>query len=153
MEDQAKRIIFDLFPGRFNKSGYDEAEFESILVILRDCFQEVKGPEITRIQNKFVAEVERRFPKDHHHDHHGHIHKRSVGGNHKHTFKDSQKIYTHHILHELTHAFHLGSLVILTILVLEVNTISMCSFIYKFLQGICQKNVLVYVNLTVESFL
>jgi hypothetical protein len=40
MEDQAKRIIFDLFPGRFNKSGYDEAEFESILVILRDCINE-----------------------------------------------------------------------------------------------------------------
>ncbi|CAC5362834.1 unnamed protein product [Mytilus coruscus] len=120
MESEAKKIIFDLFPGRFNRSGYDEAEFESILVILRDCFQEVQGPEITRIQNKFAAEVEKRLHKGHHHDnHHHHLHKRGSGGNHKHTFKDSHKIYTHHILHELTHAFHLGSFVILTILLLE----------------------------------
>ncbi|VDI16053.1 Hypothetical predicted protein [Mytilus galloprovincialis] len=120
MESEAKKIIFDLFPGRFNRSGYDEAEFESILLILRDCFQEVNGPEITRIQNKFAAAVEKQLHKDHNHaNHHHHLHKRGSGGNHKHTFKDSHKIYTHHILHELTHAFHLGSFVILTILLLE----------------------------------
>lgn len=121
MEDQAKKIIFDLFPGRFNRTGYLEAEFETILIILRDCFQEVKGPEMSKIQRKFIQEVERRLPNEHHHDHHGHVHRRAAGGHHKHTFKDSHKIYTHHILHELTHAFHLGSLVILTILVFEVN--------------------------------
>ncbi|XP_071121423.1 uncharacterized protein [Mytilus edulis] len=120
MESEAKKIIFDLFPGRFNRSGYDEAEFESILLILRDCFQEVNGPEITRIQNKFAAAVEKQLHKGHNHaNHHHHLHKRGSGGNHKHTFKDSHKIYTHHILHELTHAFHLGSFVILTILLLE----------------------------------
>ncbi|XP_063398319.1 uncharacterized protein LOC134701583 [Mytilus trossulus] len=120
MESEAKKIIFDLFPGRFNRSGYDEAEFESILLILRDCFQEVNGPEITRIQNKFAAAVEKQLHKGHNHaNHHHHLHKRGSAGNHKHTFKDSHKIYTHHILHELTHAFHLGSFVILTILLLE----------------------------------
>lgn len=62
---------------------------------------------------------------DHTHDHsHSDFHthsrrKRAAGGNHKHDMfqTDSAKI-RHYMLHELTHAFHLGSMVILTFLVL-----------------------------------
>lgn len=60
---------------------------------------------------------------DHHHDHsHDHHHarrKRGAGGNHKHDmFQTDSAKYRHYMLHELTHAFHLGSMVILTFLVL-----------------------------------
>ena len=60
---------------------------------------------------------------DHHHDHSdGHHHarrKRGAGGNHKHDmFQTDSAKYRHYMLHELTHAFHLGSMVILTFLIL-----------------------------------
>lgn len=61
---------------------------------------------------------------DHHHDHshsdHHHARKkRGAGGNHKHDmFQTDSAKYRHYMLHELTHAFHLGSMVILTFLIL-----------------------------------
>lgn len=67
---------------------------------------------------------------DHHHPLHDHAHdhsdfhvhsrkKRGAGANHKHDmFQTDSAKHRHYMLHELTHAFHLGSMVILTFLVL-----------------------------------
>jgi len=57
-----------------------------------------------------------------HHDRsHDHVHKRrkrGAGANRKHDMLSESARYRHIMLHELTHAFHLGSMVILTFLVL-----------------------------------
>ncbi|XP_052245129.1 uncharacterized protein LOC127854135 [Dreissena polymorpha] len=58
--------------------------------------------------------------QSHSHDDGFHLHrkKRGAGGNHKHDMLDEKEKQRHYMLHELTHAFHLGSMVILTFLVL-----------------------------------
>ena len=60
----------------------------------------------------------------HTHDHphfHPHAHerfRRGAGPNHRHEYLTDAAMHRHYMLHELTHAFHLGSMVILTVLVL-----------------------------------
>ncbi|XP_062580277.1 uncharacterized protein LOC134242206 [Saccostrea cucullata] len=121
MEMHAKETLTKLFPARFNKSTYESASLEEILVIMKECFDKLQKDNPHMNGEKLAKAV-----SNHPHPHEGgghHVHgkrmRRGAGGNHKHTFRDQEKFLSHHILHELTHAFHLGSMVILTVLLIE----------------------------------
>ena len=118
MEVATKEVLLGLFPVRLNRTEWDSKPLKDFLVILRECFNDIKAKDI---QEKRKA-IERLLSSNTTPHYHGR-HKRAAGGNHKHEFTDENKYFQHHILHELTHAFHLGSMVILTILLIEVGVL------------------------------
>lgn len=94
--------------GHHNYDGHDHGPLEQLAAMAK-----VPWPEPTKNDSFF---------RDHQHFHSDHDHphrrKRGAGGNHKHDMLTAGAKYQHYMLHELTHAFHLGSMVILTFLVL-----------------------------------
>ena len=125
MEKEAKQVLFDMFPERFNHSDYKKAGLDELMVILRECFKDIEnkhGHHSADPESRIHA-LEKTLTHVHedgsHHVHHRT--KRGAGGDHTHIFQDEQKYAEHHILHELTHAFHLGSMVILTVLLVIVS--------------------------------
>ncbi|XP_060075063.1 uncharacterized protein LOC132554769 [Ylistrum balloti] len=120
MEVYTKSVLLDLFPVRLNKTSWDKKPLSDILVILRECFDDVKATDIQEKRIALEKLLSNTTPHSWHHlEHVKGRHKRAAGGNHQHSFQDKNKYIQHHILHELTHAFHLGSMVILTILLIE----------------------------------
>ncbi|KAK3103453.1 hypothetical protein FSP39_019368, partial [Pinctada imbricata] len=140
MEQEAKRVLFEIFPERFNHSDYKKAGLDELMVILKECFRDLQDG-----SGKFALKTDR-DPSSHvnaiqqglthvHDDGTHHVHhrsKRGAGGDHEHAFQDKQKYAEHHILHELTHAFHLGSMVILTVL-LVITKLKILAMGKKFL--------------------
>jgi hypothetical protein len=139
MEKHAKDTLLNLFPERFNKTTYEKASLEEIMVIMKECFDELKKDgKVNKLDKATFPHIHKSDGGDHHvhgnhdshgghgnHGSHGSRHRRGAGGNHQHSFKDQEKYINHHILHELTHAFHLGSMVILTVLLVEVRVYSL----------------------------
>lgn len=123
MENHAKETLLNLFPERFNKTNYEKASLEEIMVIMKECFDELRKDGTLKGKSKLEHALSPHShpPNGGEHHVHGHRKRRGAGGNHQHTFHDKEKHINHHILHELTHAFHLGSMVILTVLLVEVN--------------------------------
>lgn len=119
MEKHAKDTLLNLFPERFNKTTYEKASLEEIMVIMKECFDELKRDGKVTMDKASFPHIHQTDGGGHHV--HGKRHRRAAGGNHQHSFKDQEKYINHHILHELTHAFHLGSMVILTVLLVEVR--------------------------------
>lgn len=122
MENHAKKTLFEIFPERFNKSDYEKTSLEHIVVILKECFNDLKKNETSKISERTkLMHTHSHAPEKSHHVHPRTRKRRAAGGNHQHSFHDEEKSINHHILHELTHAFHLGSMVILTVLLVEVK--------------------------------
>lgn len=123
MENHAKETLLNLFPERFNKTNYEKASLEEIMVIMKECFDELRKDGTLKGKNKLEHALSPHShpPNGGEHHVHGHRKRRGAGGNHQHTFHDKEKHINHHILHELTHAFHLGSMVILTVLLVETK--------------------------------
>lgn len=148
LEATSKEIVFETFPNILNRTIHGNWSLPSMLMEVQKDFghTHTDGIEHTAIdQLAKLAKVpwpEKRnesandldlatllgndhLMHDHVHDHaHSdfHVHsrrKRGAGANHKHDmFQTDSAKYRHYMLHELTHAFHLGSMVILTFLVL-----------------------------------
>ncbi|KAJ8299343.1 hypothetical protein KUTeg_023403 [Tegillarca granosa] len=135
MEREAKNVLLDLFPEKLNKTNYAKTSLEDILVIVRECFRDLREQGLDRLFEKvhFDALQKKSQHKNHEENNVSVRNKRAAGENHDHHFKDPKKYHSHHILHELTHAFHLGSMVILTLLVIETIVKIMAMGIKKFL--------------------
>ena len=129
MENHAKKTLFEIFPERFNKTDYEKTSLEHIVVILKECFYDLKKNETERV--KHMHTHTHAPEKTSHHVHPRTRKRRAAGGNHQHSFHDKEKSINHHILHELTHAFHLGSMVILTVLLVEVKKTTTISFLHS----------------------
>ena len=122
MENHAKKTLFEIFPERFNKTDYEKTSLEHIVVILKECYYDLKKNETSKISERTKhMHTHSHAPEKLHHVHPRTRKRRAAGGNHQHSFHDKEKSINHHILHELTHAFHLGSMVILTVLLVEVK--------------------------------
>ena len=138
LEAKSKEIILETFPNILNETIHGAWSLPSMLMEIQkefgmglsheDGIGHGHGPldrlaELARIP--WPDDLNMTMDShvhDHFHDHsHDHIHfrrKRGAGGNHKHDMLTDSAKYRHYMLHELTHAFHLGSMVILTFLVL-----------------------------------
>ena len=131
--------MFKTFPGFLNRSVHDDWSLQSILMLVKTNVQGHSHHdsaehssienlvEFARDENEtelFTHSHSHTHDDGHTHDHeHGHFHshkrvKRWAGPNHRHEYLNDADMRRHYMLHELTHAFHLGSMVILTILVL-----------------------------------
>ena len=135
LERNSKDIIFKTFPEFLNKTIHDGWSLQSILVLVQNNqLGHTHGHEhLLDEMAKAAWPVENDTypftPHTHHHDDghaHDHSHdflshsrvRRGAGPNHKHDLLTDAAMHRHYLLHELTHAFHLGSMVILTLLVL-----------------------------------
>ena len=141
LENSSKDIIFKTFPDFLNRTIHEGWSLQSILVLVQNNVQghtHSDGHEHTPID--MLTEMAKAdwplendtYPFDHSHPHphedghshdHDHLHpharvRRGAGPNHRHDLLTDAAMHRHYMLHELTHAFHLGSMVILTLLVL-----------------------------------
>ncbi|KAK3581609.1 hypothetical protein CHS0354_001931 [Potamilus streckersoni] len=125
LEADSKKILFDTFPHLLNKSLNERLSLQTMLTRLKQHREDFFGPaERSATETPLNSSFTRFHSKDSdHHDDESEEklirHKRTAGENHDHYYLSEQALYHHYILHELTHAFHLGSMVILTLLVLE----------------------------------
>ncbi|KAL4224865.1 Voltage-gated hydrogen channel 1 [Mactra antiquata] len=145
LEATSKEIVFKTFPHILNQTIHGNWSLPSMLTEVQnqighthsDGFEHNPLEQMAKlgkipwhdINNDTGATLDlgTLLGRDHFHDHtheHSDFHthtrrKRGAGGDHKHDIfqTDAAKV-RHYMLHELTHAFHLGSMVILTFLVL-----------------------------------
>ncbi|XP_060580247.1 uncharacterized protein LOC132737035 isoform X1 [Ruditapes philippinarum] len=146
LEAKSKEIVFKTFPNTLNQTIHGNWSLPNILLEVQRDFGHTHHDGIEHGAIDRLAKMAKRpWPDmsndtergidlgalvDHHHPLHDHAHdhsdfhvhsrkKRGAGANHKHDmFQTDAAKYRHYMLHELTHAFHLGSMVILTFLVL-----------------------------------
>lgn len=139
LEASSKDLLFKTFPDFLNKSVHGAWSLQSILVLVQNNVNGhshsdgsehlpidalVEMARIPTFDENDTNPFDHSHDDGHSHDHdHGHFHsharvKRGAGGNHKHDLLTDAAMIRHYMLHELTHAFHLGSMVILTLLVL-----------------------------------
>ncbi|KAL3842577.1 hypothetical protein ACJMK2_020571, partial [Sinanodonta woodiana] len=125
LEADSKKILFDTFPHFFNNSLNEKYSLQTMLTRLKQYREDIHTDvERTATETPINSSFTRFHGKesDHRDDELEEKlirHKRTAGENHDHYYLSEQALYHHYILHELTHAFHLGSMVILTLLVLE----------------------------------
>lgn len=118
MEKGAKTMLIDIFPETLNRTGVDESSIESMLHVLKEYFK--NSPEETQdsnhmeLGNLYANNISSDFKASHKRS-------RRASSRTPTQFMNEDAHQEQYILHELTHAFHLGSMVILTVLVLEVN--------------------------------
>lgn len=148
LEATSKEIVFKTFPHILNQTIHGNWSLPSMLTEVQnqighthsDGFEHNPLEQLAKLSNvpwpernnatgsnhdleSLIAGMKHDHFHDHgHHEHsdfHTHRRKRGAGGDHKHDIfqTDAAKV-RHYMLHELTHAFHLGSMVILTFLVL-----------------------------------
>lgn len=146
LEATSKEIVFETFPNILNQTIHVNWSLPSMLMEVQKDFGHTHSDGIEHnaidrlaklakvpwpdMMNDTASDIDLgsllhhgHHLHDHAHDHSDfHLHsrrKRGAGGNHKHDmFQTDSAKYRHYVLHELTHAFHLGSMVILTFLVL-----------------------------------
>ena len=139
LEANSKDIMFKTFPGFLNRSVHDDWSLQSILMLVKtnvrghDHHEDGAHTDINSLVEFARDDNETElFMHGHSHTHgdgrthdheHGHFHsherfRRGAGANHRHEYLTDAAMHRHYMLHELTHAFHLGSMVILTVLVL-----------------------------------
>ncbi|XP_052798441.1 uncharacterized protein LOC128230310 isoform X2 [Mya arenaria] len=141
LESKSKEIVFRTFPHILNDSIHGDWSLPSVLMEVHKEMGHTHSDGHDHLPIDALAALANiPWPKNGsdpvldalgldmdpmlHHAHHDHAHdhthkrkKRGAGANHKHDMLSDSAKYRHYMLHELTHAFHLGSMVILTFLV------------------------------------